>query len=930
MITGTLGAQGWYTTNVTVNWSVVDPESIILSTTGCNAVTFTTNTMGTTLTCSAESDGGITTIGKTFKVDKTAPAATATPSRAADSNGWYNHDLSVGFVGNDTTSGLESCSPAAPYTGPDTAATTVSGTCRDVAGNVAPAALTVKFDESPPQASPAARAPDANGWHNHSVTVTYQGSDGTSGIQSCTQTTYAGPDDPSVPLSGTCRDHAGNVSAPAGFTLRYDESPPQATATASRSADVNGWYNHPLTVGFAGTDAMSGLDFCDATKSYSGPDVASATIAGSCRDLAGNIAPRSVVVKYDATAPQVTTTPARAANANGWYNAPLSVTFAGTDQISGLASCVPQQSYTGPDSATAAVAGSCADQAGNVRNASFALKYDAAAPLASATPGRVADDNGWYNHALAVSFAGTDATSGIASCDAAKSYSTPDTASASLSGTCRDLAGNQSSAAAFGFKYDATDPQVTATPARQPNANGWYRAPVAVGFTGGDATSGIRSCEAQKTYSGPDNGAASVGGSCTDQAGNVGAASLPLRYDATAPQASAAPSRAPNANGWYNAPLSISFSGTDSTSGLDSCPAPQSYSGPDNGSAAITGICQDEAGNTAPAALTLKYDATAPQTTAAPARPANAFGWYTAPVNVGFTATDTTSTVETCDPVKSYSTPDSATASVSGTCRDKAGNADTDTFALQYDATAPQSSATPSRQPNAAGWYRAPLTVNFAATDATSGVASCPPGTNYEGPDSGSATVSGTCLDRAGNSAPASFIVRVRRHRPASIRDRVPAHGRQRLVQPRLDGHLRGQRRDFRSRVLPGAARLLGARQRLDCRERNLSRQGGEPGYRVAPAQVRRDRSTGGCDPGSAGRLERLVLEPARGRIHRHRHHGRRRLVRCAKDVRGSGQCCRFRRRELRRQGGKHRRDLLRTEVRRDGTADDRDTGSTS
>ena len=105
VITGTLGLNGWYTTNVTVNWLVTDPESIILSTTGCNAVTFTGNTTGTTLTCSAASDGGTTTISKTLRVDKTAPATTATPSRAADSNGWYNHELSIDFTGSDTTSG---------------------------------------------------------------------------------------------------------------------------------------------------------------------------------------------------------------------------------------------------------------------------------------------------------------------------------------------------------------------------------------------------------------------------------------------------------------------------------------------------------------------------------------------------------------------------------------------------------------------------------------------------------------------------------------------------------------------------------------------------------------------------------------------------------------------------------------------------------
>ena len=252
-----------------------------------------------------------------------APATTATPSRSADSNGWYNHDLSVDFNGNDTTSGLESCSPDATYGGPDTSGTTVAGTCRDVAGNTAPATLPLKYDETAPQSSPAARPPDANGWHNHAVTVTFQGIDGTSGVATCTQTTYSGPDDPSVALSGTCVDQAGNQSPSALFTTKYDETPPQATATASRPADVNGWHNHALTVSYAGSDATSGLASCDPTESYAGPDTASATISGACRDLAGNVAPRSVVVKYDATAPQVTMTPARAANAAGWYNAPL-------------------------------------------------------------------------------------------------------------------------------------------------------------------------------------------------------------------------------------------------------------------------------------------------------------------------------------------------------------------------------------------------------------------------------------------------------------------------------------------------------------------------------------------------------------------------------------------------------------------------------
>ena len=306
VITGTLGDAAWYTSNVTVNWSILDPESIILSTTGCNTVTFTTNTTGTQLTCSAESDGGTTTVSKLFKVDKTAPSTSATPSRAPDTNGWYNHDLTVAFNGADSTSGLHSCTAPEAYGGPDTTSTTVSGTCRDIAGNVAPAALPLQYDETSPQASPAARPPDRNGWFNHAVTVTFQGADATSGIQSCAQVTYDGPDDPSVALSGTCVDHAGNKSSSSVFTLKYDETAPlNGGGSPSRGADTNGWYNQAFTITFQGSDATSGIETCTQVN-YTGPDNANASVSGFCRDIAGNQSGTSAFAfKYDASAPSL-------------------------------------------------------------------------------------------------------------------------------------------------------------------------------------------------------------------------------------------------------------------------------------------------------------------------------------------------------------------------------------------------------------------------------------------------------------------------------------------------------------------------------------------------------------------------------------------------------------------------------------------------
>ena len=198
----------------------------------------------------------------------------------------------------------------------------------------------------------ASRGPDHAGWYNHALTISFAGTDATSGIDTCTQTTLLRPRLANASVSGTCRDRAGNTSASSNFGFQYDDTGPAVTATPSRSPDSNGWYNHPLTVGFNGTDATSGLDTCSAPQNYSGPDNANASVTGSCTDHAGNSTQRTFGLSYDSTAPQVTgSTPSRSPDSNGWYNHAFTVTFAGTDATSGIDSCT-QTTYSGPDDPT--------------------------------------------------------------------------------------------------------------------------------------------------------------------------------------------------------------------------------------------------------------------------------------------------------------------------------------------------------------------------------------------------------------------------------------------------------------------------------------------------------------------------------------------------------------------------------------------------
>ena len=294
-----------------------------------------------------------------FQYDETRPIVTATPSRNPDSNGWYNHALTVGFTGTDPTSGIESCVPPQGYSGPDNANASVSGSCIDRAGNTGVRSFGLSYDATAPQVtgSSPSRNPDSNGWYNHAFTITFAGTDAMSGILTCTQTTYSGPDDATGSVNGTCRDRAGNISAAGTFNFQYDATGPVVTSTPSRAPDSNGWYNHALTVGFTGTDATSGVDSCVAPQSYSGPDSANASVTGSCRDRAGNTTVKVHSFSYDSTAPQVTGASAsRGPDRNGWYNHTLSITFAGADATSGIDSCT-QTSYSGPDSANASVSG---------------------------------------------------------------------------------------------------------------------------------------------------------------------------------------------------------------------------------------------------------------------------------------------------------------------------------------------------------------------------------------------------------------------------------------------------------------------------------------------------------------------------------------------------------------------------------------------
>jgi hypothetical protein len=110
-VTGAFGGDGWYTSDVTVAWNVVDAESEFTAS-GCDTQTVTSDTSGTTFTCEATSVGGTSSESVTIKRDTAGPSiasATASPGTLWPANNKMVA-VTVSVDASDAGSGQAACS----------------------------------------------------------------------------------------------------------------------------------------------------------------------------------------------------------------------------------------------------------------------------------------------------------------------------------------------------------------------------------------------------------------------------------------------------------------------------------------------------------------------------------------------------------------------------------------------------------------------------------------------------------------------------------------------------------------------------------------------------------------------------------------------------------------------------------------------------
>jgi hypothetical protein len=151
------------------------------------------------------------------------------------------------------------------------------------------------------------------------------------------------------------------------------------------------------------------------------------------------------VNQIDNEPPLITAAASPAANAFGWNNADVTVSFTCSDAICGIATC-PSPVTVASEGAHQVVSGTAIDRAGNQATASVAVSLDKTRPVILGSVDPSPDTEGWNTSNAVVSFRCWDRLSGLAAhCPAATAVTTPG-AGQVFSGAATDKADNAATA----------------------------------------------------------------------------------------------------------------------------------------------------------------------------------------------------------------------------------------------------------------------------------------------------------------------------------------------------------------------------------------------------------------------------------------------------------------------------------------------------
>jgi len=314
------------------------------------------------------------------------------------------------------------------------------------------------LDMTPPVLT-ASLTPDASeyGWYNEPVSVVFHVSDGGSGVAEAPRNVRFNQEGEGQSIVVKAVDSAGNETELTVGDINIDLTLPAISSIVSPNVNDEGWYNEPVTVKFKTSDFLSGIAVAPSTVTLSqegeGQSVAVITI-----DRAGNEAEIIIDgINIDMTSPVITVARTPVANANGWYNGPVAVTYNVTEKLSGIVSAPEDRLFSMTSDVT--LFPKATDKAGNVVEfGSIAIHIDVDSPvvISHVSPGSSPDV--WSAGPVTVTTDSSDGFSGVGSVEIVEGAHifASDGGAQVFSALVTDLAGNQATTTVGSINIDNT------------------------------------------------------------------------------------------------------------------------------------------------------------------------------------------------------------------------------------------------------------------------------------------------------------------------------------------------------------------------------------------------------------------------------------------------------------------------------------------
>ena len=377
---------------------------------------------------------------------------------------------------------------------------------KDAVGNISkPVEIDItNIDNS----KPVCKNPENNaGWTNVNYSYTF-GCDSDHGSGCATLDTKETQQDEAEfkEVKWTIKDNVGNSrDCKTNVAVHVDKTAPTCEIQIDPGSKKgnNNWYISDVKLNLIMKDNMSGVSeygiTTNANAEYNGQKYASltndtdsngVTYYGYVKDRAGNTNTCKVTVKRLTETPSCTLASSGNVGNNGWYTSNVNITMnSNSKYVTGKnVNNTNRENYTlTSDTKGTTIKGIVTNDAGLTGDCSISVKRDTEAPSCNVDANGTMGQNNWYISNVAMSFASSDATSGVARYGLnanSASYNnsnrqnlTWDTDGITYYGIVMDNAGNQRDCSKS-VKRLATAPSCSFDKSGTLGDNGWYRSNV--------------------------------------------------------------------------------------------------------------------------------------------------------------------------------------------------------------------------------------------------------------------------------------------------------------------------------------------------------------------------------------------------------------------------------------------------------------------